>query len=177
MTLRARGSRAVILVLMGSISWAQESLVYQGKEEKLPFIVAPQPVAFSHKDHILLGMSCRKCHPHAQEKERAGLPTISKCMLCHIRIGTEKPAIQQLAQIHRESRDLEWIRVYRIPDFVFFSHASHVNSGIACESCHGPVQDRHVLNKEVTTNMESCMNCHATRKVSMECHFCHELGQ
>ena len=162
---------------MESISLAQEFPVYKGKEEKLPVIVAPQPVAFSHKAHILLGMSCRKCHPHAQEEERAGLPTMSTCVLCHMRFETESPAIQKLAKIHREGGDLEWIRVYRVPDFVFFSHASHVNSGIACERCHGLVQDRHVLDKEVATNMESCMNCHATRKISMECHFCHELGE
>ena len=99
------------------------------------------------------------------------------CVLCHMRFETESPAIQKLAKIHREGGDLEWIRVYRVPDFVFFSHASHVNSGIACERCHGLVQDRHILDKDVATNMESCMNCHATRKVSMECPFCHELGE
>jgi hypothetical protein len=34
------------------------------------------------------------------------------------------------------------------------------------------VADREVLAQEVSTGMVGCMNCHAARKVSTECHFC-----
>jgi hypothetical protein len=69
------------------------------------------------------------------------------------------------------------VRVYKVPDFVFFSHATHVNGKVACAECHGPVERREVLSAEVTHKMSTCMDCHVTRKAANECHLCHELGQ
>ena len=43
----------------------------------------------------------------------------------------------------RTPKPIEWIRVHDIQDFVAFDHRPHVARGIACESCHGPVQTPH----------------------------------
>ena len=111
------------------------------------------------------------------KKERAGLPDAEKCMLCHMAIKTDSPAVQELARIHQDGKRLDWVRVYRVPDFVFFSHANHVNAHVECVSCHGPVEERDVLAKEVSTSMITCMNCHVAKKASISCYLCHELGQ
>ncbi len=161
---------AVVLLL------AQESGTYQGIEEKLPQAVAPQPVPFSHRQHMEAGSECKDCHPKAYTSDFADLPQAGQCMLCHRAIATENPHIEKLARAAEENTRIRWVRIYRVPDFVFFSHVNHVKAGEKCETCHGPVSRRDVLAKEVSTSMITCMNCHAEREVSNECHFCHQLG-
>ena len=150
--------------------------VYQSKEEKLPKEVAAQPVEFSHKKHTAAGITCLDCHPNAMTKERAGLPDAEACLLCHGSIKNDSSAIQKLAKIHQSNESLRWVRIYQVPDFVFFNHSSHLKAGEACAACHGPVETRDTLAKEVSTSMTACMNCHAARKASIECFLCHQLG-
>ena len=155
---------------------AQRAAEYKGKDEKLPQAVAPQPVAYSHKKHVALGMRCLDCHKGAAQEDQAGLPGTALCMHCHATIKTGSPEISKLTEIHKRSGKPGWVRVYKVPDFVFFSHASHVKAGEQCITCHGNVQERDVLAREVSTGMVACMNCHATRKVSNDCVLCHQLS-
>ena len=155
---------------------AQVPEFYKPNEEKLPAAVAPQPIPFSHRQHAEAALACQDCHRGAEEKERAGLPQADTCMLCHQTIAKSSVAIERLAAVHAKGARVEWVRVYQVPDFVFFSHASHVSAGIDCSTCHGPVGQRDVLAKEVSTGMVRCMNCHAARDVSNDCIFCHQLG-
>jgi hypothetical protein len=139
-------------------------LAYQGIEEKLPLAVAPQPIAFSHKLHAEKKLQCTDCHTKALSGERATFPQADRCHLCH-------------ANISKDTR-ISWVRVYKLPDFVFFSHAVHAaKAGIECQACHGPVASRDVLQKEVSTSMRGCVDCHRRRKASLDCSRCHELGQ
>jgi hypothetical protein len=153
-----------------------QSPVYQSKEEKLPKEVAAQPVEFSHKKHTAAGITCLDCHASAMTKERAGLPDAEACLLCHGTIKNDSPAIQGLAKIHQGNESLKWVRIYQVPDFVFFNHSSHLKAGEKCATCHGPVETRDTLAKEVSTSMTACMNCHVARKASTECFLCHQLG-
>lgn len=154
----------------------EKPIAYKGKEEKLPRMVAPQPIAFSHKKHAATGLSCLQCHGDGMEKDQAGLPTTEQCMLCHDTVSTDSPEVRKLGEIHRQQRKAKWVRVYQVPDFVFFSHVNHLKAGEKCVTCHGPVDQREVLAKEVSTSMTTCMNCHAARKVSNDCSLCHQLG-
>lgn len=162
-------------LLCGVVAPAQTG--YQGIKENLPLRVAPQPFPFNHQRHVSAGAACLDCHRGADKRERAGLPQADQCMLCHAAIRTESPAIQQLSKIHEKGEKIDWVRVYELLDFVFFSHAGHTKAGIACKTCHGPVAERKVLAKEVSTSMTACMNCHEAKEVSNDCFLCHELGQ
>jgi len=96
-------------------------------------------------------------------------------MACHSTVKTDSPAVQKLADYFKAKNPVPWVRVYRVPDYVWFSHESHHNTAkIGCETCHGPVAERDVLAKEKPTSMASCMECHTTRKAPHECNFCHE---
>ena len=178
---RAGNSRSLLLAL--PVTWLLIQLPnalaqgYQGTAEQLPRTVDPQPIPFSHKQHSSAGISCSDCHGGAERQERAGLPTSEQCMLCHQTIRTESPAVGALAELHREGKSLQWVRIYRVPDFVFFSHKNHITKGIDCTHCHGPVEQRDRLAKEVSTSMTMCMDCHKREDVSRSCHLCHELGQ
>jgi glucose dehydrogenase len=135
---------------------------YKGMDETLPAAVARQPVPFSHRIHAGARIGCQSCHPGATTAARAGLPDAAKCMQCHPSMKKDVSAI-------------EWVRVYRVPDFVSFSHQKH--AGAHCSTCHGPVESRDVLMKEVSTGMVACMDCHRQKKASVACNVCHELGQ
>jgi hypothetical protein len=155
----------------------EKDLAYQGKPEKLPQPVAEQPLPFSHKAHGEAGLTCTYCHDGASKKDQAGMPPTARCMSCHKTIAAEKSSIQRLTKWHEEKKAVAWIKIYSVPDFVFFSHTNHVKVGVGCADCHGPVATRVVLEKEVGTNMTSCVSCHRGKKASTECSLCHQLGQ
>jgi hypothetical protein len=136
---------------------------------------AAQPVPFSHKTHADVGIKCLDCHAIRKPGFAAGLPKDETCMGCHATIKTGSPAVQKLAAHAKAKKPLPWVRIYRIPDYVWFSHeAHHKDAGIGCEACHGPVAERDVLTKEKPTSMKACMDCHAARKAPNDCNFCHE---
>ena len=97
--------------------------------------------------------------------------------MCHQTIAADSPDIKKMVMLGGQNMKFDWVRVYQVPDFVFFNHKRHVQAGETCETCHGPVATREVLAKEVSTNMTACMSCHAERGATTECYFCHELGQ
>jgi len=148
---------------------------YAGAKEKLPVEVAPQPVPFSHKLHR--DAPCNTCHKTALTAQRASLPAAADCMTCHRAVKRDSRQVAQIRTFLDAKMPVPWVRVYRNPDFVFFSHEKHAKGKVACTECHGPVSTRDVLAKEVSTSMDACIACHRQRKASTECNVCHELGQ
>jgi len=88
-------------------------------------------------------------------------------MTCHQAIKTDSPHIQKLAAAAKENKPIPWIRVYRLPAFVYFSHRVHTEAGAACETCHGPVRDRDVITKEVANDMRFCRSAIRHRRPAM----------
>ena len=95
-------------------------------------------------------------------------------MSCHRTVEKDDPAVRRLAEFHNENKPVPWRRLYRIPDYVYFSHKDHLAKGATCETCHGPVHERDVLRKEKETSMAACMKCHRAQKASLSCNYCHE---
>jgi c(7)-type cytochrome triheme protein len=133
-----------------------------------------QPVPYSHKTHLALGLTCNACHRNADPGEVMGFPPASFCMGCHQTVKADSPFIQKIAAAAKDNTPLPWVRVYRIPAFVFFSHRVHIQAGTTCEKCHGPVRERDVISKEVTHDMRSCVACHVASKARNDCTTCHE---
>ncbi len=133
-----------------------------------------QPIPYSHKQHLALGLKCSECHTNPAPGESMGFPATSKCMACHMMIAKDKPSIVKLAEAAKAKKDIAWLRVYQIPSFVAFSHKAHIEAGAQCVKCHGEVAKRDVLFKEGDISMGACMNCHRENKASNDCGFCHE---
>jgi c(7)-type cytochrome triheme protein len=133
-----------------------------------------QPVPYSHKTHLALGLKCDSCHKNADPGESMGFPAESVCMGCHQAVKADSPHIEKLAAAARAKEPIPWVRVYQLPTYVYFSHRVHTAAGATCETCHGPVRERDLITNEVLHNMRSCMACHAATKARNDCSACHE---
>lgn len=149
-------------------------LLQAGAPQITPRKAPEQPVPYSHKTHLSMGLKCKNCHTNPDPGEAMGLPAVTVCMGCHRTIKADSAAIKKLASYAAQGTEPPWIRVYKIPDYVFFSHRSHTEVGSKCESCHGPVPSRDVIAKETDISMGGCMDCHRRNKASNDCGFCHE---
>ena len=134
----------------------------------------PQPVPYSHKTHLAMGLKCDSCHRNADPGEFMGFPAEGFCMGCHQVIKADSPHIAKLAAAAQAKKPIPWVRVYQLPKYVYFSHRVHTAAGTSCETCHGPVRERDVMTKEVVHNMKSCMACHTAAKARNDCMACHE---
>jgi hypothetical protein len=137
-------------------------------------LAAAQPIPYSHKTHLALGLQCKQCHTSPDPGEMMGYPQTKTCMGCHTTIKTDSPAIQKLTSYAKEQKPVPWVRVYQIPSYVFFSHRTHLQEGANCQQCHGPVAERDVIVKETDISMGACMDCHRKNKASIDCTYCHE---
>src|ERR1700761_3838078 len=84
-----------------------------------------QPIAYSHRQHIALGLECLDCHISADVAASATIPSVRKCMLCHAKIATSKPEVKKLAGFASSKREVPWQRVYGFESsaLVKFQHA------------------------------------------------------
>jgi len=135
-----------------------------------------QPVPFSHKRHCEKNIPCVLCHQTATSGETAGLPRADVCMTCHQTVAAGSPAIRKVAAYASQHKPIPWVRIYRIQDFVFFSHNRHANANVTCSACHGKVCESDVLKQEVRLSMIFCINCHKARKATIKCNACHTLS-
>lgn len=133
-----------------------------------------QPVAFSHKLHAgARKIPCLYCHSNAERSRHATVPAMNVCMNCHTVARTDRPDIQKITALYNENKPVEWVRVHRVPDYVYFSHRWHVAKGIACQTCHGQVQNMDVIQQVASLKMGFCISCHRQNGASQECNTCH----
>ena len=97
-------------------------------------------------------------------------------MACHETIKTDSPAIQATAKYAKDGTAIPWVRIYTVPDFVLFSHKTHLDAQLKCEECHGPVSSSDVLAKEKDFSMKTCIGCHRANKAKTGCDVCHKLS-
>jgi NAD-dependent SIR2 family protein deacetylase len=121
----------------------------------------PQPVPFSHQLHAgALGIDCRYCHTTVETSAFAGMPDTKTCMNCHSVIATDKASLAPVRASFATGQPIQWARVNNLPDYVYFDHSAHVNKGIGCSSCHGPVDQKPTMTKAASLQMSFCVNCH-----------------
>lgn len=64
---------------------------------------------------------------------------------------------------------IEWVRVHNLPDHVYFNHAQHVTVGkLACQTCHGKVEEMDLLKQMSPLSMGWCINCHRQTEVKFK---------
>lgn len=135
-----------------------------------------QPIPFNHQLHVgTAKLQCNDCHEPNRGGATLAIPQPSKCMLCHAAIATDKPAIKELTEKAKNNELVSWVRIYRVPSFVTFSHKTHTSAGATCEGCHGPVAERTVMAEEKNLHMAGCISCHQQASAPATCDTCHAI--
>ncbi len=154
-----------------------------------------QPIYYSHKVHAGVNqINCQYCHSGTYQGKQATLPSVNVCMNCHTAINEYKgdPLVRENGEIvdgtaeikklykyagftegqpwdATKAQPIEWIRIHNLPDHVYFNHAQHVNAGqVACQQCHGEIQNMGEVKQFSDLSMGWCVNCHRETKVQFK---------
>ena len=154
-----------------------------------------QPIHYSHKIHAGANqIECKYCHSSARVSKHSGIPSLNVCMNCHMNIAeyngeedlengyTKDFYTKEIKKLYAavgwdetnqrytgETQPVKWVRIHNLPDFVYFNHAQHVEVGeIACEKCHGPVEEMEIMYQYSPLTMGWCINCHRETNVKVE---------
>lgn len=124
-------------------------------------ITREQPVQFSHKHHVGDdGIDCRYCHTSVETSAFAGIPPTKTCMNCHSVIFNNASYLDPVRESYVTGKSIEWVKVHRLADFVYFNHSIHVSKGIGCSTCHGRVDEMPLIFQANTLLMQWCLDCH-----------------
>jgi mono/diheme cytochrome c family protein len=142
----------------------------------VPRAPAPvQPIEFSHAIHAgSYRIDCQYCHADARRAPYAGLPSVARCMGCHKIVAAQgNPEIRKLQGYAERQEAIPWVRVHKVAGFVSFPHKRHVQVGLACQQCHGPVEAMQRVAQVAPLTMGWCVGCHAERRGPLDCVACH----
>ncbi|WP_428741423.1 c-type cytochrome [Tenacibaculum sp.] len=157
-----------------------------------------QPIAFSHKIHAGDNkIDCQYCHSSAKHSKTSGIPSVNVCMNCHKNISevaddtkvvmddhtlVKADLDKEIAKIYEaagwdteklaytgNTKPVKWVRVHNLPDFAYFNHSQHVTvAGVACQKCHGPVEEMEEVYQYSPLTMGWCIDCHKATKVDLK---------
>jgi hypothetical protein len=156
----ARGSAALLLALP---ALALGGLMVYVRSPLNTFQHTPveQPLEFDHRHHA--GdeqIDCRYCHWTVENAPSAGIPSTTVCMSCHAQVWNKSPYLSEVRQALFQDRPIAWVRVHNLPDFVYFNHSIHVNTGVGCVTCHDRVDQMGAIEQVAPLTMAWCLDCH-----------------
>ena len=183
---------SVILLLLSSAYFAYGFLMQIGVDQGY---MPVQPIHYSHKIHAGANeIECKYCHSSARVSKHSGIPALNVCMNCHQNIAeyngeedldngyTKDFYTKEIKKLYAavgwdeenqqytgKTEPVKWVRIHNLPDFAYFNHAQHVQVGqIACQKCHGPVEEMEVMYQYAPLTMGWCINCHRETNVKVE---------
>ncbi len=152
----------VILILVaagGALAWGYWTSWVESAIE--------QPIAFPHKTHLALNLTCTTCHQRAEKDVVAGRPPTALCLGCHMGGDAKSEEIKKIRAYGEKGQEIPWRRVWRLPSHVFFPHQVHVTAAeVKCQTCHGPMESltRPPSRPLKKLAMNDCIGCHETRR-------------
>jgi hypothetical protein len=127
-----------------------------------------QPIQFSHKHHVGDdGIDCRYCHTSVETSAYAGIPPTKTCMNCHSILFNNVGYLEPVRESYRTEQSIEWVKVHRLADYVYFNHSIHISKGIGCSSCHGAVNEMPLIFQASPLTMQWCLDCHRNPELNL----------
>src|SRR6267378_3590228 len=124
-------------------------------------VARSQPIPFSHKHHVGDdGIDCRYCHTSVENSATAGVPPTKTCMSCHSVLYSNVAYLEPIRESYRTDTSIEWVKVHRLADYVYFNHSIHLAKGVGCSTCHGRVDQMPLMFQANTLLMQWCLDCH-----------------
>jgi len=128
-----------------------------------------QPIPFSHVVHSgVKQIQCQYCHPYVAYSNFPGIPPVEKCLHCHNYIIKKHPQIQKEHKYFNTQTATPWVKVNYVAEHVLFNHQRHINGKIACQECHGQVQNIQRLPHK-DWRMGMCLECHKKKDANIDC--------
>jgi mono/diheme cytochrome c family protein len=184
-----------VLAFVGFGAWLAPQGIKLGRSKNY---MPDQPIFYSHKVHAGINqINCQYCHSAAEKGKHAMIPSVNVCMNCHKAIneytgaeehplisleGKKKDGTAEIGKLYKAAgwdpiarkftappKPIEWVKIHNLPDHVNFSHQTHVKNGkVACQRCHGPIQEMDEVYQFSDLSMGFCINCHREQKVQFE---------
>lgn len=152
---------AAAAVLMPVLVLLFLMLVVRSPMSRHPNEPLEQPIPFDHRHHAGdEGIDCRYCHWSVEDSSTAGIPATEVCMGCHAQIWNRSDTTAPIRRSFFDGTPIPWVRVHRLPGYVYFDHSIHVNKGIGCVSCHGRVEQMSTVVRVAPLTMQWCLECH-----------------
>ena len=149
------------LVVLANVALGGVLLVVRSPYITNERVSRDQPVQFSHKHHVGDdGIDCRYCHTSVETSAYAGIPPTKTCMNCHLVLFSNVGYLEPVRESYRTGRSIEWVRVHRLADYVYFNHSIHINKGVGCSTCHGSVDEMPLIFQASPLTMQWCLDCH-----------------
>ncbi|HET7321246.1 MAG TPA: cytochrome c3 family protein [Longimicrobiaceae bacterium] len=174
-----------VLSLAGAAVFLAMALVgCRGPGAKTAEQAPVQPIYFMHTVHAGQNkIPCMYCHYTADRSVDAGIPSVRVCVGCHVPGSAITPPAQatlafpgknrpeqgdtlynteakKLLSYWQRQEPIPWVRIHKLPEHVKFPHMMHVNAGLKCQTCHGPVQDMKRVYQFASLQMGWCVDCH-----------------
>lgn len=126
-----------------------------------PGYTPQQPVPYSHKLHAgNLGLDCTYCHYTVTKAAFAAIPATEVCMNCHAKVKPQSAKLEPVRASYNSGQPVQWVKVHRLPDYVYFNHQAHLSAGVSCVSCHGRIDQMVEVKQMQPLNMGWCLECH-----------------
>jgi len=180
-----------IFLLLASAFFAYGYLMQIGVDQDYAPV---QPIHYSHRIHAgSNGIDCNYCHSSARVSKHSGIPSLNVCMNCHKNIAEVSDTTataeyskdfydKEIAKLYKAvgwdkenqkytgiTQPVKWVRIHNLPSFVYFNHSQHVTvAGVACQTCHGPVQTYEIQKQFAPLTMSWCIDCHRKTEVKLE---------
>ena len=116
-----------------------------------------QPIFFSHVIHAgSMQIACQYCHADARRSSVAGIPSVERCMGCHKIVAAQgNPEVTKLQGYWDRKEPIPWVRVFKVPEYVQFTHKQHVQAGLQCQTCHGRIE---AMERVAATTGQNTLN-------------------
>lgn len=186
---------AAVLVFIGAGYWVVNGSVEMGRQENYmpeqPIFYSHKVHAginqvnclYCHSGaekskHAMIPSTnvCMNCHKQINEytgealfthegKEVDGTKEIQK-LYEYAGWNPEKKDYNRDAQGNILAKPIEWVKIHNLPDHVYFNHSQHVAVGkVACQRCHGGIQEMDEVFQFSSLSMGWCVNCHRETEV------------
>jgi len=101
----------------------------------------------------------------AEGKEVNGTAEIQK-LYEYAGWNAEKKDYNRDAEGNILAKAIPWVKIHNLPDHVYFNHSVHVVSGkVACQQCHGNIEEMDEVKQSEELSMGWCINCHRETNV------------
>jgi hypothetical protein len=107
-----------------------------------------------------MGLDCRYCHASVEVSPVANVPPTAVCMNCHKLVKRDSPLLEPIRSSASSGHPMQWVRVHKLPDYVYFNHKVHIAAGVGCVSCHGRIDEMDVVTQMQPLSMSWCLDCH-----------------